>query len=150
MDEKKDTIKKTNQVKKAIEIIGKYITGLGRRKEATAQVRLFAKGEGRVIINGRELKDYFPVEIHQMSVLLPFTTTGTENQFDVTVRVVGGGIHGQADAVRLGIARALIKQNEELRVTLRKAGLITRDARKKERKKFGKRSARRSPQWSKR
>ncbi|MBU0646596.1 30S ribosomal protein S9 [Patescibacteria group bacterium] len=135
---------------KAIEITGKYLPALGRRKEATAQVRLFVNGSGQVIVNDKDLKVYFPSGLQQQSVLSPFAATGTENQFDVTVRVVGGGMHGQADSVRLGIARALVKHNEDFRTTLRQAGFLTRDARKKERKKYGKKSARRSPQWAKR
>ena len=128
---------------------GHYEQGLGRRKRAIAQVRLFA-GTGNVIVNGRDLKDYFPLEIMQQSVLSPFVTTGTAGQFDVSARVVGGGVSGQADSVRLGIARALVVTNAELKTILRKAGFLTRDARKKERKKYGHKSARRSPQWSKR
>lgn len=147
---KKTVAAKTPAKAKEEKITGQYVTGLGRRKEATAQVRLFAGGQGKVVVNDRDLKAYFPLEIQQRSVLSPFAATGTEGQFDVTVRVVGGGIQGQAESVRLGIARALVKQNEDFRTVLRKSGFLTRDARKKERKKYGKRGARRSPQWSKR
>lgn len=130
--------------------IGQYLKGLGRRKRSTAQVRLFSGGSGKVTINDRDLKDYFPIDIYQQSVLSPLVATGTEGQFDITVRTVGGGIKGQADAVRLGIARALMEYNPDFRPVLRKSGFLTRDARKKERKKPGLRSARRAPQWSKR
>lgn len=150
VEPKKVPAEAKKEVQNETKITGEYIAGLGRRKESTAQVRLFTNGQGQVIVNGKDLKTYFPSEIQQQSVLSPFAATGTDGQFDVTVRVVGGGMHGQADSVRLGIARALVKQNEDFRVTLRKSGFLTRDARKKERKKYGKRSARRSPQWAKR
>lgn len=157
MADKKATTKKAAPKKKTPpakakeeKTVGKYIIGLGRRKEATAQVRLFAGGQGQISVNERQLNEYFPLEIQQRRIMSPFAATGTEGQFDVTVRVVGGGIQGQAESVRLGIARALVKSNEDFRTTLRKSGFLTRDARKKERKKYGKRSARRSPQWSKR
>lgn len=101
-------------------------------------------------INSRSLETYLPIALLRQSVLSPFTQTGTENMFDVSVKVVGGGIHGQADSIRLGVARALINFNPEFRTALKKMGYLSRDARIRERKKFGKKSARRSPQWSKR
>lgn len=127
-----------------------YIETVGRRKEAVARVRLHHGGSGKITINDRELQVYLPVAILQEAVRSPFVQTGTETVFDVTVHVVGGGIHGQADAVRLGIARALVDFNPEFRGSLKKMGFLSRDARVRERKKYGKKSARRSPQWSKR
>lgn len=128
----------------------KYIEGIGRRKEAVARVRLHHGGSGKVTVNDKELKTYFPVVLLQETVLSPFTQTDTANIFDVTIQVNGGGINGQADSARLGAARALLEFNPELRATLKKLGFLKRDARVRERKKFGKRSARRSPQFSKR
>lgn len=128
----------------------KYIEGIGRRKEAVARVRLHHGGSGKVIVNDKELKDYFPVVLLQQTVMSPFTETGTLNIFDMTIQVKGGGINGQADSARLGAARALIEFNPELRSTLKKLGFLKRDARIRERKKFGLRSARRAPQFSKR
>lgn len=128
----------------------KYIEAVGRRKQAVARVRLHHGGTGSIKINDREFAEYLPVETLQQSVMAPLRDTGMENVFDITVRVTGGGIHGQADGIRLGIARALVDFNPELRTSLKKAGFLSRDARVKERKKPGKRSARRSPQWSKR
>ena len=127
-----------------------YIETVGRRKAAIARVRLHHGGSGKISINERELAAYLPVPTLQQAVLSPFVQTGTENVFDVTVLVTGGGIAGQADAVRLGIARALVDFNPELRASLKKLGFLSRDARVRERKKYGKLSARRSPQWSKR
>lgn len=127
-----------------------YIQTIGRRKEAVAQVRLYPNGAGKVTINGREAKDYFTIETMLQKVILPFEKIGMANQFDVTVQVKGGGIAGQADSVQLGVARALVEWNVSLRTTLKKEGYLSRDARVRERKKYGKKSARRSPQWSKR
>ena len=128
----------------------KYIQTIGRRKQAIAQVRLYGGGTGSVIVNEKDVIEYFPVTKLQQAISAPFVATGTEGQFDVTVKVGGGGITGQAEGIRLGIARALIEHNPELRTVLKKIGFLKRDARVRERKKFGKRSARRSPQWSKR
>ncbi|MBI4592183.1 30S ribosomal protein S9 [Candidatus Uhrbacteria bacterium] len=127
-----------------------YIEAIGRRKEAVARVRLHHGGSGTIKINDHELTEYLPLETMQQTVISPLKETGMENVFDITVRVTGGGIHGQADGIRLGIARALVDFNPEFRSTLKKAGFLSRDARVKERKKFGHKSARRSPQWSKR
>ena len=127
-----------------------YIEGIGRRKEAVARVRLHHGGSGKIIVNDKELKEYFPVVLMQETVKAPFTQTDTLNIFDVIIHVSGGGINGQADSVRLGASRALLEFNPELRATLKKLGFLTRDARVRERKKFGKRSARRAPQFSKR
>lgn len=124
--------------------------GTGRRK-ATAVARARVRpGQGRIAINGRPLEDYFPNELYQKRVLQPLELTGRRENLDVIVRVAGGGISGQADACKLAIARALVRMEEELRATLRDAGLLTVDARKKERKKYGLHGARRGTQFSKR
>jgi small subunit ribosomal protein S9 len=128
----------------------KYIYARGRRKSAVAQARLYAKGTGRVIVNGMELEAYFPTEILRQTAVLPMKATNTADQYDITVSVSGGGIRGQSDAVKLALARALVKADEGYRIPVKKSGFLTRDARVKERKKFGLRKARRAPQWSKR
>ncbi|MEK7615026.1 MAG: 30S ribosomal protein S9 [Patescibacteria group bacterium] len=127
-----------------------YIEAVGRRKSAIARVRLHHGGSGKFEINERSLETYLPIEILRQSVKSPFKETGTEEMFDVTVKVTGGGVHGQADSIRLGVARALIDFNPEFRSSLKKIGFLSRDARIRERKKPGKKSARRSGQWSKR
>lgn len=127
-----------------------YIRGLGRRKRAIAQVRLVSGGTGIITVNDRSIEDYFSVEEMRNSILVPLRDTGLLNTFDITVKVLGGGIRGQADAVRLGVARAIVEFNPETRAVLKKNGFLKRDARKKERKKFGLKKARRAPQWSKR
>jgi small subunit ribosomal protein S9 len=121
----------------------------GRRKEAIARVRL-VPGTGVWAINGRSLEDYFPNKVHQQIVNEPFVTLDVADRYDVLVRVQGGGISGQAGAVRLGIARALIQTDDEARPPLKKAGFLTRDPRAKERKKYGLKKARKAPQYSKR
>ena len=126
-----------------------YTGAIGRRKEAVAQVRL-THGSGKITINGRDFKDYFPHREWQQTVEAPFTASGMESSFDVSVKVSGGGIRGQADGVRLAIARALSVYHPDVRPVLKKLGYLSRDARVKERKKYGKKKARRSPQWSKR
>jgi len=127
-----------------------YSYGLGRRKTSTAQVRIFAGGTGKVTVNNKDVKEYLPVFENQMRAVAPLKEAGLLSTVDVTVHVSGGGITGQADAIRMGIARALLISNEGLRSTLKKLGFLMRDARKKERKKPGLRKARRAPQWSKR
>ncbi len=121
----------------------------GRRKTAIARVRL-VPGTGKRIINGREFKEYFRNAIREMIAEQPLTVTGTSKDWDVIVTANGGGISGQVGAVRLGVARALVKHNEEFRPVLREHGLLTRDSRAVERKKYGKAGARRSFQFSKR
>lgn len=124
--------------------------GTGRRK-ATAVARARVRpGQGRIAVNGRALEDYFPNELYQKRVLQPLELTGHREDLDVILRVSGGGISGQADACKLAIARALVRLDESLRETLRDAGLLTADARKKERKKYGLHGARRGTQFSKR
>ncbi len=123
--------------------------GTGRRKEAIARVRI-APGTGQWRINERPLEDFFPNKVHQQLISEPFVTLGAEGQFDVVARITGGGVTGQAGALRLGIARALTLVNPENRATLKRAGFLTRDARVKERKKYGLKKARKAPQYSKR
>ncbi len=123
--------------------------GTGRRKEAVARVRLIP-GDGRIIINDREFDDFFPNKTSRLIVQQPLGMTDTAGRFDIICRVHGGGVTGQAGAVKLGIARALLKANPELRSVLRRAGYLTRDPRMKERKKYGLHKARKAPQYSKR
>jgi len=123
--------------------------GTGRRKEAVARVRL-VPGDGTIIINDRSFEEYFPNKTSRLIVQQPLELTGMGGRFNVLCRVHGGGISGQAGAVRLGIARALVKANPDLRPTLRRAGFLTRDPRMKERKKYGLHAARKAPQYSKR
>lgn len=122
---------------------------VGRRKESVARVRL-RDGGGRVVLNGRALEDYFPTMATRMRVMEPLQVTQTQGRFDIDALLEGGGVNGQADALRLGIARALIEYDADMRATLKKAGLLTRDARAVERKKYGLRKARRAVQYTKR
>jgi small subunit ribosomal protein S9 len=121
----------------------------GRRKSAVARIRM-APGAGAIVVNARTLEDYFPRPTARMRILEPFELTETKGQYDTIVHVVGGGISAQADAVRLGISRALIEASDGLRPALRKAGMLTRDPREVERKKYGHHKARKRPQYSKR
>ncbi len=123
--------------------------GTGRRKTATARTRLYA-GSGSIEVNGRSLENYFPRKTLQMIIRQPLTLTKLADKFDVKVNVRGGGMTGQAEAVRHGISRALLEADPELRGVLKRAGFLTRDARKKERKKYGQRAARARYQYSKR
>ncbi len=123
--------------------------GTGRRKTATARTRLYA-GSGNIEINGRKLEDYFPRKTLQMIVRQPLTLTKLADKFDIKVNVSGGGVSGQAEAVRHGISRALLEADTELRPALKRAGFLTRDSRQKERKKYGQRAARARYQYSKR
>ena len=123
--------------------------GTGRRKHSVARVRLVA-GEGNIVVNGRDVNEYFNYETLIRDVKQPLVLTNTENKYDVIVKVEGGGFTGQAGAIRHGISRALLKADAELRSELKKAGFLTRDARMKERKKYGLKAARRAPQVSKR
>jgi small subunit ribosomal protein S9 len=124
--------------------------GTGRRKEAVARVRL-VPGSGRWVVNGKELSNYFPNKVHQQLVSEPFRTVGAENQYDIFARIDGGGVSGQAGALRLGIARALNAIDVDAnRPALKKAGFLTRDARVIERKKYGLKKARKRSQYSKR
>jgi len=123
--------------------------GTGRRKKSIARVRL-VPGEGKVTINDRTIDDYFGLETLKVIVKQPMVLTDTLGKFDVICKVVGGGFTGQAGAIRHGMARALLKVDEELRAVLKKAGFLTRDPRMKERKKYGLKKARKAPQFSKR
>ena len=123
--------------------------GTGRRKCSVARVRVFP-GTGRVVVNKRDLADYFVRELQQNAVLEPLKVCGVEGKYDVVVNVKGGGTPGQAGAVRHGIARALLQVDDEFRAPVKKAGLLTRDPRMKERRKYGLKKARKAPQFSKR
>lgn len=122
---------------------------LGRRKTASARVRLIP-GKGGITVNEKPLTAYFPILILQQSIMAPLEAVGRKDSFDVSVKVVGGGVRGQADAVRHGIARALVKWDKDLKPVLKAEGFLTRDSRSKERKKYGRHKARRGHQWKKR
>lgn len=125
------------------------VQATGRRKESVARVRL-RDGSGRVVLNGRPLEDFFPTMAARLRVMEPMNITNTQGRYDIEATLEGGGTTGQTDALRLGISRALIELEPELRDTLKKAGLLTRDSRVVESKKYGLRKARRAPQYTKR
>ncbi len=125
------------------------VQSTGRRKRSIARVRLY-DGSGQVTLNGRQLEDYFPTMASRMRVMEPLQLTNTQGRYDILAKLEGGGTTGQVDALRLGIARALIELEPELRPMLKKAGLLTRDSRVVESKKYGLRKARRAPQYTKR
>ncbi len=126
-----------------------YYYGTGRRKSSVARVRVY-NGTGKITVNDRDIDDYFGLETLKLIVRQPLNTTGTDGKFDIVVRVAGGGVSGQAGAIRHGLARALLVYDENTRAELKKAGFLTRDPRMKERKKYGLKAARRAPQFSKR
>ena len=126
-----------------------YFYGTGRRKSSVARVRLY-NGTGKITINDRDIDDYFGLETLKLIVRQPLVLTENADKFDIVCRVAGGGVTGQAGAIRHGIARALLQADAELRPELKKAGFLTRDPRMKERKKYGLKKARRAPQFSKR
>lgn len=126
-----------------------YFYGTGRRKSSVARVRVY-NGTGKVTINDRDIDDYFGLETLKLIVRQPLAITENTDKFDIVCRVAGGGVTGQAGAIRHGIARALLQADENFRPALKKAGLLTRDPRMKERKKYGLKGARRAPQFSKR
>ena len=128
----------------------KYFYGTGRRKSSVARVRVFENGTGAITINGRDINDYFGLDTLKLVVNQPLITTDTVGKVDIVVSVAGGGVSGQAGAIRHGISRALILLNPEFRAALKAAGFLTRDPRMKERKKYGLKAARRAPQFSKR
>lgn len=132
------------------EFQGAYYYGTGRRKTAVARVRLYPNGDGVITVNGRNGEEYFPRETLMQAVRSPLRMLELNNRFNISVKVVGGGVSGQAGAVRHGIARALIRADEEFRPVLRKNGFLTRDPRMKERKKYGLKRARKAPQYTKR
>lgn len=126
-----------------------YFYGTGRRKHSVSRVRLYP-GTGAITINGRSIDDYFGLETLKLIVRQPLNLTGTIGKFDIICTVAGGGVSGQAGAIRHGISRALLQNGDEMRPILKKAGFLTRDPRMKERKKYGLKAARRAPQFSKR
>ena len=126
-----------------------YFYGPGRRKNSVARVRVY-NGTGKITINDRDIDDYFGLETLKLIVRQPLAVAGVEGKFDIVVRVAGGGVSGQAGAIRHGLSRALLVYDENLRGELKKAGFLTRDPRMKERKKYGLKAARRAPQFSKR
>ena len=127
-----------------------YMYGTGRRKSSVARVRVYQGGTGSITINGRDIDDYFGLETLKMVVRQPLNATDTLGKVDIVATVEGGGVSGQAGALRHGISRALLLVNPEFRPVLKKAGFLTRDPRMKERKKYGLKAARRAPQFSKR
>ncbi len=128
----------------------KYSYGTGRRKSSVARVRVYENGSGAITINGRDIDEYFGLDTLKLVVRQPLVTTDNVGKVDVVVTVAGGGVSGQAGAIRHGITRALVVMNPELRPALKAAGFLTRDPRMKERKKYGLKAARRAPQFSKR
>ena len=128
----------------------KYFYGTGRRKSSVARVRVYENGTGFIIINGREIDDYFGLDTLKLLVRQPLVSTEQVGKVDIVATVTGGGVTGQAGAIRHGIARALLEVNPEYRAALKSAGFLTRDPRMKERKKYGLKAARRAPQFSKR
>lgn len=126
-----------------------YFYGTGRRKSSVARVRVY-NGTGKITINDRDIEEYFGLETLKLIVRQPLALTDTLDKFDIVCRVVGGGVTGQAGAIRHGLSRALLQYDENLRPELKKAGFLTRDPRMKERKKYGLKGARRAPQFSKR
>ena len=126
-----------------------YFYGTGRRKKSVARVRVYA-GTGKITINNRDIDDYFGLETLKLVVRQPLALTGLTEKFDIVCTVAGGGVTGQAGAIRYGLSRALLQYDENLRPALKKAGFLTRDPRMKERKKYGLKGARRAPQFSKR
>ena len=127
-----------------------YLYGTGRRKSSVARVHLFPNGTGAITINGRDIDDYFGLDTLKMVVRQPLEATGNTGKMDIVATVTGGGVTGQAGAIRHGLSRALLLVNEEYRPALKAAGFLTRDPRMKERKKYGLKAARRAPQFSKR
>ena len=126
-----------------------YFYGTGRRKSSVARVRVY-NGTGKITVNDRDIDDYFGLETLKLIVRQPLVLAEVDNKFDIVVRVAGGGVSGQAGAIRDGLSRALLQYDETLRTVLKKAGLLTRDPRMKERKKYGLKAERRAPQLSKR
>ena len=127
-----------------------YMYGTGRRKSSVARVHLFPGGTGRITVNGRDIDDYFGLDTLKLIVRQPLNTLGLIDKVDIEATVAGGGVTGQAGAIRHGIARALLKVDESYRPALKTAGFLTRDPRMKERKKYGLKAARKAPQFSKR
>lgn len=129
---------------------GEYIEVVGRRKTSIARVRIYAKGEKKVMVNGKTLAAYFPASMMQKKIMDPLEKMNVLDKFGITILVKGGGLNSQSEAIRHGISRTLVKFNADFRKRLKRAGFLTRDSRERERKKFGLKRARRAPQWSKR
>lgn len=149
---KKVASKKEDGEEVVIELDSKkgYLPSVGRRKRAIARVRLIKNGTGKIVINGKAYDQYFTVFDLRKQITEPLTIVGQADAVDVSVKVIGGGMRGQAEAIRQGISRSLIQLNPTFRKSLKKLGFLKRDPRQKERKKFGLKKARRAPQWSKR
>ena len=147
-EEKKVVAKKTTKKIPANKNV--EFTGTGRRKNSIARVRLIPNGKGQFVINKANIEEYFNLGVYRLVANQPFEVTGTMGKYDVIVNVHGGGLSGQAGAIRHGIARALVKADESLKAEIKKAGFLTRDARVKERKKYGLKKARKAPQFRKR
>ncbi len=132
------------------EAISPYYYGTGRRKTAVARVRVHPNGAGRIVVNGRPADQYFGRELYVANIRSPFRVLELQGAYDISVKVVGGGVTGQSEAIRHGVARALVRADEGYKSALRRAGFLTRDPRMKERKKYGLKRARKAPQYTKR
>ena len=150
MGKKLQTTQTEKKESPAANVTGKYHYAIGRRKSAIATVRLYPKGSGKIFVNDQEFESYFPVDSQRLAITAPITVSSNDGAFDLTIHVKGGGKSGQADAIRLAIARALLLWQVELRSIMKSHGFLTRDSRIKERKKPGLKRARRAPQFSKR
>jgi small subunit ribosomal protein S9 len=148
--EVKKISKKKEEKKKEIKVSDKYFEGIGRRKTSTARVRIYTQKKKGFLVNDKDYKEYFPILRMRRALEIPFEKMNYADNFGVSIHVSGGGINSQADAIKLGISRALVKFNVEFKKRLRRLGLLSRDDRMVERKKFGLRKARRAPQWRKR
>ena len=147
---KKDIKRGVKKMPKKESSAVKYVEAVGRRKTAVARVRLYAKGKRDILVNNKDYQVYFPDLEMQKTILQPLEVMKSEDKFSVSVKVKGGGLHSQAEALRHGLAQTLVKFNADFRKRLKKSGFLTRDPRMRERKKFGLKRARRGPQWSKR
>jgi len=143
-------VKKVKDLEKKIDKKNEYLYAVGKRKSAIARVRVYKKGAGKIVVNEKEYEKVFPQATWQEIIIKPLKLIGQKDKLDVSIKIVGGGTKGQAEAIRHGLSKALIQLNPNFRKPLKKAGYLTRDARKKERKKPGLKGARRAPQWSKR
>ena len=141
--------KAEQEIKEPVKLKGKYVSAIGRRKKSTARVRLYKKGAGVFIVNDKKLNEYFPAQAASI-IKQPVKLTEHLKDVDISVVVSGGGVNGQAEAVRHGITRCLIEMDEQVKLSLKAKGWVTRDSRRKERKKPGLKKARKAPQWSKR
>lgn len=138
------------EVEKEVKMTGEYLEAVGRRKTSIARVRLYTRGDKKVMVNGKTLAGYFPNTTMQKKIMDPLEKMNVLDKFAVTILVRGGGLNSQSEAIRHGISRTLVKFNADFRKRLKRAGFLTRDSRERERKKFGLKRARRAPQWSKR